>query len=163
MTELDLFVLVLLVSIIGWISFIDIRFLRIPNALNLALFLLGISYMLVSEAGNTGAQIMFAALIFAVLFSIRHFHFKITGRIGLGLGDVKMGGAAAVWIHPALFPTLLLVASAAALVLAFGAKLISQEPDEPAMQIPFGPFIGIALILVWLLQISNFTDTGIFG
>ena len=50
----------------------------------------------------------------------------ITGRIGLGLGDVKMLAAAACWIDPLLLPVLLFIASATALLFVGGQVVAAR-------------------------------------
>lgn len=110
-----------LVAILCAISIADFRRQIIPDALNLALAGIGLAYQMATD--GLPVHILFAAATFAAAWAIRRGHFLMTGRIGLGLGDVKMLAAAACWISPLLLPVLLFIASASALLFVGGRWL----------------------------------------
>ncbi len=78
----------------------------------------------------------------------------LRGTAGLGLGDVKMAGAAALWVAPWNLPLLLMLACLAAL-LAVAIVILSGRRLDRLTRIPFGPFIGLGLVVVWTLEASD--------
>ncbi|TGQ73023.1 prepilin peptidase [Mesorhizobium sp. M00.F.Ca.ET.186.01.1.1] len=140
-----------LAAILVAISVVDFRRMVIPDALNLALAAGGLGFQLVAQRDNTAMQVLIAALTLALLWALRRGHFLLTGRIGLGLGDVKMLAAAALWISPLLLPLLLFIASAAAL-LFIGGQVVAAGPAAARTRVPFGPFIALGLGCSWALE-----------
>src|SRR6185369_15412268 len=111
----------------GAIAIADFRRQIIPDGLNLVLAGIGLCYQLATEAGGLPVHLLFAAATFAAAWLLRRGHFLMTGRIGLGLGDVKMLAAAACWISPLLLPVLLFIASASALLFV-GGRVVATGP-----------------------------------
>ncbi|MCP9229991.1 A24 family peptidase [Mesorhizobium sp. LMG 17147] len=140
-----------LTAILVAISVADFRRLIIPNELNLALAGTGLAFQMTTQAGQFLIQILFAVATLAAVWLIRGGHFAMTGRIGLGLGDVKMLGAAACWISPLLLPVMLFIASASAL-LFIGGQVVAVGPAAARARVPFGPFIGAGLGCTWVLE-----------
>ncbi|MFN7089147.1 MAG: prepilin peptidase [Allorhizobium sp.] len=141
---------------IGWV---DANELRIPNDLNCALACLGILYQTQSGTGPLLLAIAGACATFFTLYTIRLLHMKARGRIGLGLGDVKLAGASVLWLGPWNIPLYFFIASVSALVFA-GGLMLSTRFDIRTTKIPFGPFLGFSLILVWMTNAIVFTSTG---
>lgn len=140
-----------LMAILAGISIIDFRRLVIPDGLNLALAGIGLGFQMATHPADVPAQILFAAAIFAIVWLVKRGHFVMTGRIGLGLGDVKMLAAAACWISPLLLPVLLFIASASAL-LFIGGQVVTVGPAAARARVPFGPFIATGLGCTWALE-----------
>jgi leader peptidase (prepilin peptidase)/N-methyltransferase len=133
------------------LALIDIRRGIIPNGLNLSIAGLGLVKAVVTigvtagfEAGSEGVAI---GLIFWLL---RRFYFVLRKTQGLGLGDVKFLAAAGPWIGVAGLPTLLLIATLAALAVAGSLQLAGRDMTRQS-SLPFGPFLAIGLLLtvVW--------------
>lgn len=140
-----------LAGILIAIVVIDFRRLIIPDALNLALAVAGLAFQFAAHREGVTLQIGSAAITLCVLWAVRYGHFQMTGRIGLGLGDVKMLGACALWIHPLLMPVLLLIASATAL-LFIGWQAVAIGSMATRARVPFGPFIALGLGLSWAVE-----------
>lgn len=140
-----------LVAVLAAISIADFRRQIIPDGLNLALAGIGLGYQMATEADAVPLQLLFAAATFAAAWLIRRGHFLMTGRIGLGLGDVKMLAAAACWISPLLLPVLLFIASAGALLFV-GGQVVATGPAAARARVAFGPFIAIGLGCSWALE-----------
>lgn len=140
-----------LMAMLAAISVVDFRRLMIPNELNLALALIGLGFQVTTQPDGFLLQVLFAAGALLTIWLIRHGHFVMTGRIGLGLGDVKMLGAAACWISPLMLPTLLFIASASAL-LFLGGQVVMAGPAAAHARVPFGPFIALGLGCTWVLE-----------
>ncbi|AZO32540.1 A24 family peptidase [Mesorhizobium sp. M1B.F.Ca.ET.045.04.1.1] len=139
-----------LAGILAAIAVVDFRRQVIPDPLNMALAVSGLGFQLVAQR-DAAMQLLIAALALAVFWALRRGHFLLTGRIGLGLGDVKMLGAAALWINPVLLPVLLFIASTAALLFV-GGQVVAAGPAAARMRVPFGPFIALGLGLSWMLE-----------
>ncbi|ESZ08228.1 A24 family peptidase [Mesorhizobium sp. M1060] len=138
-----------LAAILAAISIADFRRQIIPDALNLSLAAIGLGYQM--GVGSLPPHILFAAATFATAWLLRRGHFLMTGRIGLGLGDVKMLAAAACWIDPLLLPVLLFIASATALLFV-GGQVVATGPAAARARVAFGPFIAIGLGSSWVLE-----------
>ncbi|QND63248.1 prepilin peptidase [Mesorhizobium loti] len=147
-----------LVAILCAISIADFRRQIIPDALNLALAGIGLAYQMATD--GLPVHILFAAATFAAAWAIRRGHFLMTGRIGLGLGDVKMLAAAACWISPLLLPVLLFIASASALLFV-GGQVVATGPAAAKARVAFGPFIAIGLGCSWALEQFAGLDMGL--
>lgn len=137
----------LLFGILFAISVVDINEMRIPDVLNGLLLTGGLAFWLLSSRGELPVQIGCATALAFAFWLIRFTHSRMTGRIGLGLGDVKMAGAGAVWINPLLLPLFVFAASACAL---FYALLIAKH--DTAERLPFAPFLSIGLISCWMTE-----------
>ena len=61
----------------------------------------------------------------------------------LGIGDAKLFGAGAMWVGILGLPSVLLVAALTGIAYAVIAK-------RHAKRVPFGPFIGVGVLTVWL-------------
>ena len=142
---------VALAAVLCAISIADFRRQIIPDGLNLALAGIGLVYQMAADADGLPVRLLFATAIFAMAWAIRRGHFLMTGRIGLGLGDVKMLTAAACWISPLLLPVLLFIASASALLFV-GGHVLATGPAAARARVAFGPFIAIGLGCSWVLE-----------
>jgi leader peptidase (prepilin peptidase) / N-methyltransferase len=138
---------VLLLSVLLAISYVDIKELRIPDWLSVLLFVGGLLFWLLTERESLSAQILSGAALACTLWLIRLGHSRVSGRIGLGLGDVKMAGAGALWINPLLLPFFMFAASASGLVYA----LLIAKPDA-RRRLPFAPFLAIGLFSCWIME-----------
>lgn len=140
-----------LLSLLVAIAIVDSRRMVIPDALNLMLAAAGGGFWLLTGPEALPGQILGAAAALTVFWLVRRVHAGATGRIGLGLGDVKMAGAAALWVAPSLLPTLLLCACAAALAYAMG-RMATMGSAVVQARMPFGPFLAFGLAATWFLQ-----------
>lgn len=137
------------------IVLIDMKTFRIPDQLNASVFGLGVLFLFFTRPETLLTQLIFAVVVFAAFWLFQRTHEAITGRLGLGFGDVKMFGAAAIWISPWNFPILLFFASASALLFV-STRYVGQSGLSLQTRIPFGPFIGAGLVLTLIFQEQNF-------
>ena len=93
-----------------------------------------------------------AALAAGILLLIRISYRALRGRDGLGLGDVKLAGAAGAWLS---LPMLSISIEIAA-VTALAAYVLRQRKRVRVLsaggRIPFGAFFGPAIWLGWMLN-----------
>ncbi|MBL1435159.1 MAG: prepilin peptidase [Rhodobacteraceae bacterium] len=140
---------ILLFGLLVAIAIIDFGELRIPNQLNICLSLLGVGWVLYSNPHGLLFQACFALAITSFFWILRELHRRLRGTVGLGLGDVKMAGAAGFWFSPYSISLFLFSASISALVYTVIIKNLQAN-----RQIPFGPFLAFGLFTCWLWELK---------
>ena len=150
MTTVLFLVLLALASLL--LAWIDLRRGIIPDWLNLAIAILGLARIAIPDgwALALGAALE-GVLTGAIVWLLRWLYYRLRQRQGLGLGDVKLLAAAAVWVGIAGIPMLLLVASLAALAAA-GVLHLTGEKMTRQTALPFGPFLALGLLTTLTLQ-----------
>jgi leader peptidase (prepilin peptidase) / N-methyltransferase len=135
-----------LIGLLAAISYVDIQEMRIPDPLSAALLLGGgISCVALSNLSLI-YQIISGVSVGIGMALVRFGHTRLTGRVGLGLGDVKMAGAGAVWINPLLLPLFIFAASALGLIYAL------LRPKQRNERIQFAPFLSLSLVMCWVVE-----------
>lgn len=143
-----------MMSAVAVIIWVDSRTMRIPNAANVALFVSGGIYQAPYGLVYFFDRLMLAAIVFCVFYAARSLHASLSGRLGLGMGDVKLLAGATVWLGVWNFPLFMLVASCGALLYAACSSQLAGG-NWRSKRVPFGPFLGSALILVWILDATS--------
>ena len=92
-----------------------------------------------------------ALLTGAVVWLLRWLYFVARKRQGLGLGDVKLLAASAIWIGAVGVPLQLLVGSLTALAAAAALHLSGRTMTGQTV-LPFGPFLVLGLLAALTLQ-----------
>jgi leader peptidase (prepilin peptidase)/N-methyltransferase len=147
------------------IAVIDARSLIIPNWLNLAAFLLALAAAAIgaSPASWPGAALavglaMIRAAVLGLAFlALRALYWRLRGREGIGLGDVKLAAVAGAWLDWPLMPIAVEIAALAALAVYTLGRWAGKRPFDAAETLPFGLFFAPAIWLSWLIE------TGIFA
>jgi len=105
-------------------AWIDLRRGIIPDWLNLAIALAGLSRVAVLD-GSTAALLAACqgVTVGATVWLLRMLYFKLRQYQGLGRGDVELLAASGVWIGIAGVPAQLLAAALSALAVAGILKL----------------------------------------
>ena len=131
------------------LSIIDLRTMRLPDALTLPLIVAG--PLIALALGWDGAlwRVGSAAAGFLSLFAVAEGYRAWRGRAGLGLGDAKLFAAAGAWLGLEGLPSVLLWASCTALLGVFVAILLRRQVGA-ATRVPFGPFLAFGFWMVWL-------------
>ena len=127
------------------IAVIDLRSLRIPDALSLPLIGFGLLWSVARSAPALSDALIGAAVGFGLLALIGEVYFRRNGTEGLGLGDAKLFAAAGAWLGWQALPVVLLIAASAGLIFALVRQRIAAE-----RRIAFGPWLALALWLVWI-------------
>jgi prepilin signal peptidase PulO-like enzyme (type II secretory pathway) len=128
------------------LSLVDLRERRLPEWLTLPLAAAG----LVLAAWRTGEvptlELIGAGCGFLLFWALGEAHYRIRGNEGLGLGDAKLLGAAGAWLGWRDLPLVVLIAALGALVAVLTGRHQQRE-------IPFGPWLAAAFMLVWLARL----------
>ena len=90
--------------------------------------------------------ILGAAVGSGLLWVVAEGYFRLRGREGMGLGDVKM--MAAVGVFLGLKRTLMTVLAGSLLGSVIGIVLISVSKKDRNYELPFGTFLGAGALLV---------------
>ena len=90
--------------------------------------------------------ILGAAVGSGLLWAVAEGYFRLRGREGMGLGDVKM--MAAVGVFLGLKRTLMTVLAGSLLGSVIGIVLISLSKKDRNYELPFGTFLGAGALLV---------------
>lgn len=138
-----------LALLLAGISAADLRSWRIPDGLNAALGLLGLYWAGWSGALLAGLAGALVGLAGALL--IRLAYFRLRGRQGLGLGDVKFLGAAGAWVGWDGLPALLLIASVSGLVLVLAERAAGRDLGA-ASRVAFAPHLSLGLFAAWVVK-----------
>ncbi len=141
---------VLLAGCLVWLSVVDLVEFRLPNWLTLSLAVAGMAWQSGLEAAALAEHAAAAAAGFSALYAVAWSFERYRGYAGLGLGDAKLFGAGGAWVGFAGLPPVLLVASILALAGVAIAYVAGARIDRRT-RLPFGPFLGAAIWLVWLL------------
>ncbi len=134
------------------LAWIDLRRGVIPDWLNLSIALLGLGRALLLDGWEgTLAAALEGLAVGAVVWLLRWLYFVARKRQGLGLGDVKLLAASAIWIGAVGVPLQLLVGSLTALAAAAALHLSGRTMTGQTV-LPFGPFLVLGLLAALTLQ-----------
>jgi len=139
----------------------DLRFFRLPDPLTGALALLGLGLALAGDAtgwpdwpDRLAGALIGAALGGGSFLALRLGYRWITGREGMGLGDVKLMAGIGAGLGAAALPVVALLAGVSALVLASLRAWRRGRSLRRAGRVPFGAFLALAAAAVWLLPLA---------
>jgi len=144
----------LMVSVIfGWVllalAVMDLRSMFLADALTLPLIPAGLAFCLWLEPEAIWAHVAGAAAGAAVLAALSWGYFRLRGREGLGLGDVKLMAAAGAWVGVGGLGTVILWAVMVnAIMLALEA--MRGRTLSGTTQVPLGTGLATGLWLTWL-------------
>jgi leader peptidase (prepilin peptidase)/N-methyltransferase len=146
------------------IAAIDARYFIIPDELTLAALALG-----VVNAGletwpdewsailqTIGVALLRGAVLAVCFSALRALYARVRGREGIGFGDVKLAGAAGVWLAWTTIPVAIEIAALAALAVYVVRQFAGGRVMSATARMPFGLFLAPAIWLGWLLEQTLF-------
>ena len=138
------------------VTFIDIDYKIIPNSITLPGLGLGLALSLVAPqlAVDWRDALLGVVCIGGSLWAISAGYEKFSGKIGLGMGDVKLVAMLASFLGLEAALGILIVGSLVGIV--YGIAIMAWQKTGRATRIPFGPALAIAG-LVFLFQ-PDFLD-----
>jgi len=140
-----------------WIALIDLEERIIPDLANVAIAILGLTLIVLETPSSALMEEIPDALLRVIaagglLFLVRLAFKRLTGKEGLGLGDVKLMSAGATVLSWVSLPYALVLAAAAA-ILVIGLRGIRRGAWlDRETEIPFGAFLAPAIWVAFLLE-----------
>jgi leader peptidase (prepilin peptidase)/N-methyltransferase len=153
---------------LGWtllvLATVDALALRLPDILTLPLIAAGIAVAWWLPEWRLPDQdikdhVIGAAVGLASFYSIAVLYRAVRGQEGLGLGDMKLAGAAGAWLGWQALPFVVLLACAVGLV-SVGIAVIRRGKSALEERIPFGIALAAAIWVVWLYRLPDGFDLG---
>jgi leader peptidase (prepilin peptidase) / N-methyltransferase len=142
----------------------DIEHLLIPDWASGGIALLALIRVMITPGalahpgiayGFIAGPALRALVTFGCLWTIGRIYHLITGREGLGFGDVKLGAAIAFWLGPCDILVAFVLATLAALFLVTANRLAKSTKHGDGV-VPFGAFLAPAGWVVYMSgQISE--------
>ena len=128
------------------IAFIDLEHKIIPDVISLPGILLGLAFSFFPSAGISPLD----ALIGVVggggfLFLVGTVFEKVTGREGMGGGDVKLLAMIGAWMGWKALPFIILISSFTGAVIGGLSLVVSRQGMRS--RIPFGPFLALGALV----------------
>lgn len=140
--------LMLMIAIVDW------RALIIPNALNACVAALGLVEVALERRADWSAAMIEASaralLVAALLYGFGALYRRLRGREGLGLGDVKLAAAAAIWLDWRALSASIELAALSGIALALIMRLRSGHALDRFAKLPFGAVFAPSIWLCWL-------------
>ena len=139
--------------LLGWwlltLAWIDVRCWLLPDSLTLPLIIAGLAAAAAFDPEGLTDRAFGAAAGYLGLRMVALIYRALRGRDGLGGGDAKLLAAAGAWVGLRALPQVVLLAALAGLLAAACLRLSGIRLDAQSA-IPFGPFLALAIWLVWL-------------
>lgn len=139
--------------LLGWLllalAAIDWRCFLLPDLLTLPLLGGGLVLWAVAEPASLVSHAIGAAAGGAFILALRQAYWLLRRREGIGLGDAKLLAAAGAWVSWEGLPSVLLVASVAALASSL-LRYKRSGSISLVDRVPFGAFLCLGTWLVWL-------------
>jgi len=131
----------------------DARRYVVPDVLSGGAFALGVIRAAANSDAGLEAALMAlsrAAFVAGLFLLVRIVFRRFRGRDGLGLGDVKLAGAAGAWLSLPMLPISIEIAAVAALIAYVFRQKKRARVLRAAGRVPFGAFFAPAIWLGWV-------------
>jgi leader peptidase (prepilin peptidase) / N-methyltransferase len=150
----------LLAALMLAIAVVDARMFLIPNGVNLAVAGLGAIDVVVENPGDWSVALgeagLRAALAAVFFLAFRILYRRLRGREGMGMGDVKLAGAAGFWLDLRGFAIAVEIAAVTGLVVVMVMRARTGRRVDRFEKLPFGALLAPAIWLCWLLRQAGF-------
>jgi leader peptidase (prepilin peptidase)/N-methyltransferase len=131
------------------ITFIDLDHQIIPDAISLPGIFVGFAAALLFGNPSWSDSLIGIALGGGLLWAVAEGYARLTGREGMGGGDIKLLAMIGAFLGWRAIPVTVLVGSLLGSVI--GLSLMALRGRDTKMAIPFGPFlaVGAVVALFW--------------
>jgi leader peptidase (prepilin peptidase)/N-methyltransferase len=131
------------------ITFIDLDHQIIPDAVSLPGIGVGLAAAIILGSPSWTASLAGILLGGGLLWGVAEGYYRLTGREGMGGGDIKLLAMIGAFLGWQAVPVTLLIASLSGTVIGVGLMLLRRGDRRTA--IPFGPFlaVGACCALFW--------------
>lgn len=137
---------VVLAGLLAFLTVVDIKTQFLPDLLVLPGIALGLvlapSFGL--DLGDAALGACAGALFFAFVYMLV---WRLLGKEGLGLGDVKFMALAGAWLGWNMLPTMVVLASLAAIAGMVVTRVLGRAKGSA---LPYGPFLACGVWVAWL-------------
>jgi len=128
------------------IAFIDLDHKIIPDVISLPGILVGLAFSFFPSAEISPVEALIGAAGGAGFLLLVGMAFeKVTGREGMGGGDVKLLGMIGAWMGWKALPFIILISSFTGAVI--GGLSLAVSRQEMRSRIPFGPFLALGALI----------------
>lgn len=134
------------------ISFIDLHHQIIPDILSIPGIIAGIAVSFIPGHVVWLDSLIGAAGGGGILYVIAWIFKKVTGRDGLGGGDVKLLAMIGAWMGWRALPFIVLLSSLSGIAIGGGALMLAGKGYR--VKIPFGPFLSLGAIIYFFFGLQ---------
>lgn len=147
----------LLASAALFIAAVDLDRFEIPDIATAAILVLGLAWTQAwgIDAPTAADAVLRSLIVAGLLLAVRAGYRAVRDFDGLGLGDLKLAGAGAVWLSWPHIVVALLIAVGAAIAVIVGRNLVAGEQIKGDAAVPFGTFLAPAIWIAWFAQVSG--------
>jgi leader peptidase (prepilin peptidase)/N-methyltransferase len=149
------FLLLLFIGLLIIISIIDLYHKIIPDLLSIPGIIIGFGASFLLARTHWADSLIGIIAGGGVLFLVAVIFERITGKEGMGGGDVKLLAMIGGWMGWKSLPFILLMSSFSGVLIGGGALLLSGKSHRT--RIPFGPFLSLGA-LIYLFFGSELID-----
>jgi len=147
----------LLILVLAYLAYIDLRTFRLPDLITLPLIFVGLCFNGFSNLAFVGAQesILGALLGYLLLWLLNRLYRFIKKQDGIGMGDAKLLAGLGAWLGWHALPGILFMASVFGIIGGILWLRLNKKNHESPF--PFGPFLIFAGIieLLWPQLLQN--------
>ena len=143
--------------ILVMLAIIDLRTWLLPNEYVFGLFVTGLCFHYAMSPSSfpieniVGGVCIGAGLLYAIRFAAEKFY----KPDALGLGDVKLMGAAGVWLGPHHILLALIIGGIAGILHGLTLAVLRKDFNLSALQLPAGPGFIVGIITAALYAFRN--------
>jgi prepilin signal peptidase PulO-like enzyme (type II secretory pathway) len=140
------FASLVLLGLLCYLAIFDQKNLRLPDHATLPIAVLGMVVTWLYWSPLLASHVGAACVTIGLLWGLSVLWLRMRDVDALGLGDVKLAGAAALWVGPAISFVVMIAAASALLITFASIGLGRTRLNDP---IPFGPFLCFGFWVVW--------------
>ena len=142
---------ILLILILLYLGYVDLRSFRLPDFITLPLIIAGLLFNFLSPSSfvDITDSIAGALIGYGSLWLLNCLYRLAKRQDGIGMGDAKLLAALGAWLGWAALPSILLIASISGFI--GGIIYLKWRQQSSHHPFPFGPFLAFAGIieLLW--------------
>ncbi|RFP86714.1 prepilin peptidase [Rhodobacteraceae bacterium 63075] len=134
----------------------DLLSFRLPDPLTGTLLVTALTLAWLTPHVTLAGALLGAAIGAGTFWLLRWGYYRLRGREGLGMGDVKLMAGLGAALGPYELPLMLLLASVTALAVALAGRARSPHALRPTRPLPFGAALAAASAVLWVsLRLSG--------
>lgn len=133
------------------IVFIDLEHRIIPDVLSIGGLVLGLATCWFEYGPGWISSISGACIGFGTFYSLAWIYYRVSGRHGLGGGDIKLLAMLGAFLGPPGVLMTVLVSSVFGSFVGIGWAVLTRKKDMMKVSIPYGPFLVIGALCYYLL------------